>query len=118
MTIIKKTKGEVMSDGNIPTPDQAEQAIFIIKWWKEFIIGFIAIVSGLLGVFATVKKGQKITSIGEKELSNRMQICKHELKNEIHDDIRTIMHEHKEDMKEDFNNMLEKIELMIKVATK
>jgi len=104
-----------MADGSIPTPDQAEQALFFIKWWKEFMLGFGA----LVGIFATIKKGQKVPvliPITEKELTNRMDLCRHELKDEIHNDIRTIMHELKEEMKEDQTQMLEKIELLIQVA--
>jgi len=105
--------------GDVPTPDQAEQALFFIKWWKEFFIGLAAI----LGITATIKKGQKIPAlipvlvpITEKELTNRMDLCRHELKDEMHDDFRTIMHELKVELKEDQDQMFEKIELLIKVA--
>lgn len=54
-----------------PSPEDAEHALFIVKWWKEFFLGLGA----LLGVFAVVKKGQKVpVVIPDKELESRINL--------------------------------------------
>lgn len=106
-----------MAGDSVPTPDQAEHALFLIKWWKEFLLG----VGAVFGIFATIKKGQRVpiaVTMTSEAIDQKMELCKHRLKNEIHDDIRTIMHEHKEEISDKLDDMVEKIELMIKVATK
>jgi len=113
-----------MAGDTIPTPDQVEQSLFIVKWWKEFLLSLTAALSIFAGVKRVQKvapieeKDQKVAPIGEKELDNRMQLCKHELKDELHDDIREIMREHKAEMSKEFKDLIEKIELMIEVAIK
>jgi len=114
-----------MAGDSIPTPDQAEQAFFIIRWWKEAVL----LLGALLAVSVKLRKDDKDNVIGEKEFSNRLELCRHELKDEVHDDIRTIMSEHRANIKvsmddhkrevfEKMDSMMEKIELMIEVNKK
>ena len=70
-----------------PTPDEAEQAIFIVRWWTEFLGGLIAILTAL---FLRAKgKGTEavITPMSEEEIEHRMTICKQSILLAMHDEL-------------------------------
>lgn len=103
------TRGSyIMAD--MPTAEQAEHALFIVRWYKEFLLG----AGALLGIFATIKKGQQVPvtlTMSPDEVENRLMLCRHELKSEIHKEFHEALREHQKDM-------LKNIELMIKASGK
>jgi len=91
-----------------PTPDEAEHAIFLIRWWKEFFLGGAA----FLGIVATIRKGQKtpiVAAMTETQIDLKLMNCKTELKNEITTEFKTVLENHE-------TRMLENLKLVIENA--
>ena len=92
-----------------PTPDDMQQLSFWVSNWHWFTGGLFS----LFGIVAIIRKGKNdtvsIIPLSEKHIDNKMTMCAGDLKEEIRE-------EFKEDLKAMKEDMLSRIELMIKAA--
>lgn len=59
-----------------PTPEEAESAIFLIRWWQEILGGAILSLMTLLLKSKGRKRETAIVPMSEEEINHRMTICK------------------------------------------
>ena len=78
-TIINN-KGKNNMPPHTPSPEEVHHISFITKWWMEFL-GMITL--GMIGLYFKAQRkittetlDQRVVPIGDKELNNRLLICK------------------------------------------
>lgn len=76
--------GNAVMPPHAPTPDEAESAKFFIEWWSQILSGTIIILTGWF-LKAKGKKGDAIIPLSEKDIQQRMLICKQEMLLDIHE---------------------------------
>jgi len=70
-----------------PTPEDAENVIFFLRWWQEFLGGLILGITGLYFRSKGKSSESVIVPMSEEEIEHRMTICKQAVLLAIHEEL-------------------------------
>jgi hypothetical protein len=68
-----------------PTPDEANAAIFFVRWWQEFLVGFLIMITGLYLRSKGKDPEKAVVPISERQIDNKITINKQEILLSMHD---------------------------------
>ena len=64
---------------------EAEQTVFLIRWWQEILSGSIVILTGVLLKTRGEKVAAAVVPMTEEAITTRMTICKQDILLELND---------------------------------
>lgn len=101
-----------------PTPEEAEQVFFALRWWREFCLALI----GLISAGMMVKKGRNMQAVPiyltdtaikdmlethQKSVAQEMQLCKLTLETQMRKEFYNAMRKNNGDLIERFKELLD-----------
>lgn len=70
-----------------PTPDDAQNVIFLIRWWQEILSGLIIILTGWFLKTKGSREESPISPLTDEAIERRLTICKQAILIALHQEL-------------------------------
>lgn len=112
------TIGDRLVTPHVPTPEEADHVFFLLRWWREFTLGLI----GLLSSVALIKKGRNLEAVPvyltdttvkamfaehQKSVAKDMKLCELTLQTQMREEFYTAMGKNNDNLIDRFKELLD-----------